>query len=122
MWLRISKEFQFEYIIKPLVKYFVHPMALSMNYDIKISGLEILHNKYDWLYTLNKRRYSHSYLHLGVLHCYNGNTKKGRKAFLKAIKLYPFEIRHYYNLCLSLLGAGSFKKLRGLREKLFASL
>jgi hypothetical protein len=52
-----------------------------------------------------------------VYYCYNRKIKEGRKAFLKAIRIYPFEIRNYFNLGLSLLGADAFKKLKEAKEK-----
>lgn len=119
MWIRIAKEFQFEFIEGPLVKYFNHENQLSNNYEIIIRGSEVMLKKYGHLFSLNSKLYSDRYLSLGVLYCHNNNVKKGREAFLKAIKIYPLEIRHYFNFCLSLLGAANFRKLKELKEKVF---
>lgn len=122
MWIRMSKEFRFEYIEEPLVKYHVHRNGLTSNHDMVIRGMEILNKKYGQFLALNKKSYSHFYLVLGGAYCYNQNMKKGKEAFLKAIKLYPFEIRHYFNLGLSLLGASSFRKLREIKESVITYL
>jgi hypothetical protein len=79
-----------------------------------ITGIEAQMRKHGPLFALNSKGYSRRYFVLGVYHCYNGNVKRGREEFLKAIKLYPFDIRHYYNFCLSLLGADTFRKLKNI--------
>ncbi|MFN3530991.1 MAG: glycosyltransferase family 2 protein [Candidatus Brocadia sp.] len=42
MWIRISKEFHFEYIKKPLVKYYIHKNTISSNSEIRIRGIETM--------------------------------------------------------------------------------
>lgn len=116
MWIQISKEYQFECIEKVLVTYRVHENKVSNNQGAIMNGLEIMLQKHDELFKSNRKVHSNYYLNFGVLSCYNGNCSKGREAFLNAIRLYPFEIRHYFNLGLSLLGTDAFKKLK--REKL----
>lgn len=119
LWVRISKQFQFEYIKEPLVNYSVQENSYSTNYERVIMGIETLNRKYENLFAINRKNYSNRCYTLGVLYCYSGRIKEGREAFLTAIKLYPFDIRHYYNLCLSLLGTDWFKKLKRFRD-LFA--
>jgi glycosyltransferase involved in cell wall biosynthesis len=115
MWLRISKEFEIDYIHEPLVQYKVHDNRISTNHESMIRGLEGLLKKHALYFELDSKNYSRRYSSLGVNYCFSGNTKKGRKALLRAIKLYPFDIRHYYNLCLSLLGADHFRRIKTLR-------
>ncbi len=119
LWIRISREFYFECIKEPLVRYSIHHgNRLTNNHGKVIVGIEAIIKKYDQLLALNRKSYSHLYLALGVRYNYSGNAKKGRKAFLQAIKLYPFEIRHYFNLGLSLVGTHAFKKIKEAKEKL----
>lgn len=118
MWIRVSKRFLFECVNEPLVKYRVHPAKLSTNYELVISGLEAQLRKHEAFFRSNKKGYSYRYLSLGTLYCYVGNMGRGRVAFLTAIKLYPWGLRHYYNWCLSLLSAANFKKLKQAREYL----
>lgn len=117
MWIRISKEFHFECIKEPLVKYYIHGNgSLTTNHGLVIRGMEAMLKKYRQLFALNSKGYSHYYSSLGRSYCYSGNVKKGREAFLRAIKLYPFEIRNYLNLCVSLLGVNCYKKLIEVKE------
>lgn len=111
MWIRISKEFYFEYIEKPLVKYYIHDNRISSNLEIRIRGIETMLKRYDQIFALNNKAHSQYYIRLAKLYCYNGNAIKSRKAFLKAIRLHPFEIRNYFYLGLSLLGRHTFRRL-----------
>ena len=115
MWLRISKEFDIDYVPEPLVLYNVHRNRISTNHEYMIRGTEALLRKHARAFALDCRSNSRRYLALGVSYCHDGNTKKGREAFVNGIRLHPFEIRHYYNLCLSLLGAKNFGRLKKFR-------
>ena len=118
MWIRILKKFRFEYIDEPLVKYYVHGNRLSFDNDKVIRGVEILLKKHREILASNNKHYSEIYLYLGIHYCYNGNINKGRRAYLKAIRLYPYELRSYFNLFLSLTGVSNFKRLRKTKENI----
>ena len=120
MWIRISKNYSFKVIKTPLVKHYIHEDSLTFNYEKMIKGREILFEKYDRFFKNNPKAYSKEYLHLGVLYCCIGEAQKGRKAFKKAIKMNPFEIRSYFNFSLSLLGTERFKKIKKAKEKVFS--
>jgi glycosyltransferase involved in cell wall biosynthesis len=121
MWLRISREFQFEYIIDSLLKYYVHDNKLSTNYEAMIRGMETIYKKYEQFFALDKKRYSSRYLELGVACCRSGDAQKGRKAFLTGIKLNPFDLRNYFNFLLSFLGRENFVKIKMYRDRLATS-
>jgi len=121
MWIRISEKFSFEVIKDALVNYYTHENRLSVNYEKKIRGLEILFEKHDNFFKRNYKEYSRMYLSLGIFYFYKGELQKGRKALSKSIKMNPFEIRSYFNFLLSLLGAERFKKLKKAKEKYWVS-
>jgi hypothetical protein len=112
MWIRIAERSEFEYIDKPLVQYYIHETRLSTNWGKKISGIEAQIRKYSRHFATDTRSYSERFLSLGVYYCLNKDLKKGRRAFLDAIRIYPYEIRHYYNLLLSFLGADNFRLVK----------
>jgi glycosyltransferase involved in cell wall biosynthesis len=116
MWIRVSEKYQFDYIRQPLIKYYIHSARLSTNHELIIAGIEAQLRKYTPLFALDKKNHSRRYSSLGVNYCFSGNFKKGREALLRAIRLYPFDVRHYYNLGLSLLGTNNFKRLKKLTE------
>jgi glycosyltransferase involved in cell wall biosynthesis len=121
MWLRIAREFQFDYLKEPLVRYSIpdnKKQSLSSNYELRIKVGEAQVKKYAGIFALHSKHYSRRYLDLGVLYCYTSNVSKGRAAFIKAIKIWPFEPRSYFNLTLSLLGPGPFRTLKNLKENI----
>jgi glycosyltransferase involved in cell wall biosynthesis len=123
MWLRIARAFHFDYVEEPLVKYSVpddSKLSLSSNLEARIKASEGQLKKYAGIIASDRRYHSRRYLGLGVLYCYNGNLRKGRQSFIRAIKIHPFEPRNYFNLCLSLWGAKNFKKWKMLKEKAWA--
>ena len=122
MWIRIAKVFEFDYVGEPLIRYRIHQNKLTKNYEAVISGLELLLTKHHELFSKNERAYSDYKLRLGIFYCYNGDTRKGRKVFIQAIKIYPFNIKHYYNFALSVLGTGAFMKIKIYRSNLMRAL
>jgi glycosyltransferase involved in cell wall biosynthesis len=110
LWIRISREFLFECVQEPLFKYYVHGKKIST--DLRaVKGLDLLATKYA-SYPLSRKFYSNDYLDFGILYCLSGDMYEGRKAFLKAIKLSPLQLRAYFNLCLTLFGAQNFAKVK----------
>jgi glycosyltransferase involved in cell wall biosynthesis len=122
MWLRVAKEFDIEFVAEPLVLYTIHSNRISTNYEALIRGIEGQLAKYAPFFALNSKSYSLRYLSLGVFYCYRGNLTKGRAAFYKGIKLNPFEVRHYFNLFLSLFGPDHFRKFKEFKENHFSFL
>ena len=122
MWVRLSKEYHFEFVEEPLVKFFVQGKGLSRNYRAMLAGKEAILNKYGDYLASDSRNYSKRFLTLGVLYCYNNNLTKGRKAFLKAICLHPYNMRSYWNLGLSFLGSRLFRILKEVTERSLAPL
>ncbi len=122
MWIRIASYYKFDFIKEPLVKYAIHESKITLNYQKVISGLELLLSKHKGLFSLNKKAFSDYTLGLGIFYCYNKDTRKGRKTFIEAIKLNPFNIKHYYNFALSMLGARAFMKIKIHRSSLSNAL
>jgi glycosyltransferase involved in cell wall biosynthesis len=117
MWLRISETFAVDYIREPLVFYTVHEKSMSSNDHLLIQGKEDQLRRYGYLFARDRKSYSHRHLSLGVLYCRNHQISKGRKAFLKAIRLDPSDPRHYVNFGLSLLGTKIFRHIKDYRER-----
>jgi hypothetical protein len=69
-----------------------------------------------------RRNLSNACLWLGVQYCFAGKADRGRQSFLKAVRIYPFEARHYLNLLLSLFGAGVFRSVKQLKERIRGAL
>lgn len=119
MWIRISELFEFDCIEEPLVKYRVHQNSISNNNLNVIRGIERLIAKHKDSFNNNKSAYGNHLFKLGIAYCYSGNMSEGRKALIKAIRLNPNDIRYYYNLAISSMGAGTFKRIKEIRARYF---
>ncbi len=121
MWIRISKKFHFEYIKEILFKYHIHKKKIWTDLDALERGIKIMLEKYGSSSSFRKNC-SDYYLLLGVQHCYNGNVEKARTAFLRAIQLYPFEPRNYFNLFLYFFGSAKFTRVKKAKEMMVSVL
>jgi glycosyltransferase involved in cell wall biosynthesis len=122
MWIRIAKEYQFEYIKEPLVKYYIHKNRLSGNYEKFIAGAETILVKYRDILATHKMAHSRHLFELGVAYCECGRALSGKRALMKAIYLYPWEWRYYINFCLSLFGDTMFRHAKRLRRRIIARM
>jgi glycosyltransferase involved in cell wall biosynthesis len=118
MWLRISREFNFECIKTPLVKYGVHKNHLGSNYSLQINGREAILKKYHQDLLSDKKGYSRIYYTLGILCCLNKEPKKGRGFFLCAIHMNVYWIKPYILLCFSLLYSNVFKEIYEINKNI----
>jgi glycosyltransferase involved in cell wall biosynthesis len=111
LWMRISREFQFDYVADPLVKYFVHPKKIWTDSDALLRGLEIMLEKYGRSPTFRKYC-SRLYLSVGVKLCETHHMEEGRKAISTAIALNSYRLQPYLYFCLSLGGVATFLAAR----------
>lgn len=118
MWIRIAEIFEFDYVGEPLINYLITQISISRNYNKVTKGLERLIAKHNRLYAVRNRAYSNYLLKLGVAYCFTGNMNDGRKAFIKAAHLSPYDIRLYYNIIISLFGTKAFIKLKETKKRL----
>lgn len=117
LWIRISKAFEFDYINQILFHYHVHNNKIWTNPQALNKGLNIMVNKHCTKDLAVRKNFSAQFLLVGVMFCYQGNLGEGRKALWRANRLYPFEMRNYFNFFLSFLGAKNFNKIKALKEK-----
>jgi glycosyltransferase involved in cell wall biosynthesis len=120
MWIRISKEFHFECIKEPLVKYHLHKNRISNNASIRAKGLEAMLKKHHDLFSLNQKIHSQFYRDLGFAYGENQEFANASKAVLRAMKLHPFQARAYVDslkligLCLG--GPNNYMRLKQGKE------
>ncbi len=118
IWIRISKDYKWECLSDVLVKYRCHQNQISKNLSLLIRSNEIRIEKYKQQHVaLTSKGYSRHYYDLGILYCLNGNVRKGRTAFAKAIRLTPLSRKPYLGFLLSLLGAHVFKKVIEIKNQ-----
>jgi glycosyltransferase involved in cell wall biosynthesis len=119
LWIRIAREFHFDYVQDPLLNYFVHPDRVWTNLEALMKGLEIMLKKYGSSPAF-KKQCSRRYLEFSVKFCEADQVRNGRRALLKSIGLYPYRIKPYLYFVLTLLGMKVFAVARENRAKVFA--
>jgi glycosyltransferase involved in cell wall biosynthesis len=118
LWIRISREFHFDYLKEPLFNYYLHQNKISGSPEAINRGIEIMLEKYGTSASFRKQL-SYRYLSLGVDYCDSGDAGKARETFIKAIELYPLAMKHYLNLALCMLGSENFRRIKAtVREYL----
>ena len=116
MWIRIAKGHQFDFIENPLVRYYIHKNRITTDLENKIKGIKIVINKYFEEFISRRKAYSRLRFILGNLYCRIENMEKGRKEFLKAIKLFPFYVKYYIYFGSALLGADIYMKIAHIKN------
>lgn len=112
LWIRLAKRYRFDYVVEPLLLYSLHQEKIWTNLEAISQGMEIMLKKHGHARSL-RRNLSNQYLSVGVEYCRQGNLGKAQKAYLRAVMLCPFGMRHYLNLGLSLLGTKHFERIKG---------
>jgi glycosyltransferase involved in cell wall biosynthesis len=117
LWLRIGKSYEFKYVPKILVNYYVHKNRSSKNSRAQLLAHVRFFNKYKNHLTSSELKASHYFL-LGELLYLNANINSGRRYILaslfKCCKS-PRQIFHNLNcifhVTLSLSGPLTFSRL-----------
>jgi glycosyltransferase involved in cell wall biosynthesis len=120
-FLRFAKNFHFDYIQRPLVKYHVHEDNLTKNIEIIWRALEKLEIKYsgdDGSEKLHPTFYSSDYLKIGTKLCCYGKLKQGRKLIKKATNYNPYSWRPYFHILISYLGKNLFTYVINIKAKI----
>ena len=98
MWLRISREFEVDYIDKPLSIVHIHEGdRITTNYKKRIRGLEIINEKYSDYLNNNKHALHIRTIGLSPYYAGDGQWKKCFQYLIKGILLEPFDIK--INVC-----------------------
>jgi len=93
MWLRISKHYHFRCVDEPLVIAHYDSDNVSDNPGSLIDALVLVLEKNHCELELEKKLLARHWMNIGDLLVANGETKKGRRYIIDALKLYPFSIR-----------------------------
>jgi len=114
-WIRLSLNWDFEYIDKPLTIAYVHKQGhLSESLEGQTTGRGKLLERYNDLFSTDRKTWSKLHLLQGAQYCQLKSMKKGRKNILKGIKIYPFNLKSYLHLFSSILGINAYQRLRKL--------
>ena len=110
MWIRISKNYEIDYVPEALTLYYVHGNQMSANFPDTIKGFDKILEKHGANIRKHPSIYSAHLFRLGIFHCLNGNFKCGQKCFSKSIKIKP-QIKVYLNNFLLKIAPTQYKKI-----------
>jgi glycosyltransferase involved in cell wall biosynthesis len=85
MWIRIARQFEFDFIPDLLGKNYIHGDQISSILDSKIAAREHIMRKYIDDLSRHPASFSDSLRRLGILYCLAREPKKGRACFRRAI-------------------------------------
>jgi len=122
MWIRISKYYHFKYVDEPLARsYYTSGGINEPGNLIQAKALKLILEKHFEDIKKDKRLLSNHYFGIGALLCSNEEVRHGRDYLIKAIMVYPLNIRLLLLAFVSLFGQGaynktieSYRKIRGL--------
>ena len=105
LWIRISKYYEFKYIPEPLmISYYTSGGVDEKSIIVNINILEFIVNKHYKNFAEHKKILSKHYFNIGLNLCSIRHLSKGKKYFIKAIKIYPLDIRYSLMLIISVFG------------------
>lgn len=125
MLLRISKQYNVDFVDKPLAKYRQHSSNISLDTINMVKGVKIAIDKAfkedvnGSLSDVKNKVYSDCYLMFATAFFNKGDFKKSRKNFKKAIKVYPknfFRFNSLFLFSISFSGPKVVKKIRELKH------
>ena len=123
LWLRLAAVTQFACVTRPLVWYRIHPHGVSRNARAITEGRILALEK-----AMTRRATIHPQLRgnglagwqahwRGVAQSYDGADDRGRRQFIRALRLRP-HIRSLAGLLLSFLGPAINRRVRRLAERM----
>jgi O-antigen biosynthesis protein len=118
MWLRICREYDFDFVDEPLYRYHIHESNLSRK-DPSREAEELgrLIDKWQVLYKKYPAVWSRQLKTVGALYASNGDMASARKYFIASIKAAPYYLKNYINLSISLFGEKMYKKVLSIKNK-----
>jgi len=127
LWLRIATRYEIDYINKPLIKYRDHSTNISGKnmQDELPQVIAVLEKVLDWepqlaeeLGDLRKKRLSELHYWVGRNYFSSYELRRSRNHFLNVIQYFPYQIKPYIYLILSLLGVKTVKNLKACKRGL----
>lgn len=116
LWLRLARDWQFDFIAAPLLKYRVHGRKIWTDPLAIAAGLEVMLEKYGSHRAFRKKA-SRYYLKLGVEFCRAEERARGLTALRKAVKLDRYHWRARVYWIAAALARRQFGRLLAAKEQ-----
>lgn len=109
LYLRVAKNYKFDFVPAPLVNYYVNYQGIMHDIEKQLSGHTAFYAKYKD--QLKPRALSNYYLFRGVALFYHDEPRKGRLCLVESLQVNWRNYKAIPVIGLSLLGGAAFKKL-----------
>jgi glycosyltransferase involved in cell wall biosynthesis len=115
LYLRIAKNYEFDYIPEALVNYYCNYGGQTRNLEKRLQGQSIVYGKIG-NQIKSKKVWSNYYFHRGVWLFMLGDHLEGRRCLVESLRYNWKNLRALPLLVLSIMGSGAFKKMYSLFE------
>lgn len=110
LFLRISKCYKIICIDESLVLSHLQSDSISIDLPKMIIAFKLILKNHYSEYSKNKYLLAQYYFNnIGTILCENNNHSEGRSYIIKAISLYPFNVKYYIVFAISLLGNKAYR-------------
>lgn len=120
LYLRLSREWMVEFVGKPLVDFYLHPVRITRNDNARIDGRKMILEKYSSDIIGNKRILSRHHGAIGRLCCQAGRYREGRHLLFQAVRESPANAEALKHLLPVLFGGGLYRRLMLLQRQCVA--
>ncbi len=120
MWIRVAeKGYFFTFSQNILFKYNIYEQSISHSMSTTKAEKDLFYifDKYEEHYKKKSKIYSNKLRYDGTRYILMNESRKGKKSFLKSIKINPLNIKSYLYFFLSFLGPNVYKKLTLIKGK-----
>lgn len=117
LWIRLSREVEFQYISEPLVILHGSADGASFNQQALAQSLETILGKHSQAFTSAGRKVlAMQYYYLGSVLWRNGDARRGKAYMRRAARAFPFNPKYAIAAVACSLGLPLFRFLDRLRE------
>lgn len=117
--IRVSKYYHFSYINEPLMNRHITPGSLCSNINTNAPALKYILNKHFNDIKKSKRLLARYQYMIGNALWNVGDCKNGRKYLLKAIKIFPINIKYFLIYFFSNIGPRTYKKAVNILDQIY---
>jgi glycosyltransferase involved in cell wall biosynthesis len=117
LWIRVAQTYHFDFVPDIVTRYTVHPGQMSNDPFVIARGHADLLRKYASRLRWGRRHQGMIHFAIGQQMCLHGDVVEARRAFLKALRFNPLQVRAYVYLVVSLGGPLTASRLWTLVRK-----
>jgi glycosyltransferase involved in cell wall biosynthesis len=115
LYLRIAKNYEFDYVPEVLVNYYYNYVGLTSNVEKQLQGQSIVYGKIG-NQIKSEKVWSNIYFRRGVLLFKHGDHLEGRRCLMKSLLFNWKNLKALSLIVLSIMGSATFNKMYSIFE------